>query len=185
MLVTKTAKAVINISKLSPTHFVSNICHQYRCSPSHLIWSASYKIPYLWWCVVRTSVLFYGTKAQNQILLRWVTSSRFHHFLTFGNLIFLLNQLERRDADKENAYGETDSTYFIGEAANLSGTVTVIICYVFALSRVIRMSRDSHVTCDTSLVMLQQWFDGLILRRLLGITYKHGYCIYRLSFSVY
>lgn len=116
---------------------------------SNFIWSASYEIPYLWWCVVRTSVLFYGTKAQNQILLRWVTSSRFHHFLTFGNLIFLLNQLERRDADKENAYGETDSTYFIGEAANLSGTVTVIICYVFALSA----CHVWYVTCDASAVI--------------------------------
>ena len=32
MLVAKTAKTVTNISKLSPTHFVSNICHQHRCS---------------------------------------------------------------------------------------------------------------------------------------------------------
>ena len=34
MLVTKTAKAGTIISKLSPTHFVSNIRHQHRCSPS-------------------------------------------------------------------------------------------------------------------------------------------------------
>ena len=34
MLVTKTAKTVTNISKLSPTHFVSNIRPQHRCSPS-------------------------------------------------------------------------------------------------------------------------------------------------------
>ena len=32
MLVTKTAKTVTNISKLSPTHFVSNIRHQHRWS---------------------------------------------------------------------------------------------------------------------------------------------------------
>ena len=32
MLVTKTAKTVTNISKLSPTHFVSNIRRQHRCS---------------------------------------------------------------------------------------------------------------------------------------------------------
>ena len=32
MLVTKTAKTVTNISKLSPAHFVSNIRHQHRCS---------------------------------------------------------------------------------------------------------------------------------------------------------
>ena len=31
MLVTKTAKTVTNISKLSATHFVSNIRHQHRC----------------------------------------------------------------------------------------------------------------------------------------------------------
>ena len=36
MLVTKTAKTVTNISKLSPTHFVSNIRHQYRCSRCYL-----------------------------------------------------------------------------------------------------------------------------------------------------
>ena len=36
MLVTKTAKTVNNISKLSPTHFVSNIRHKHRCS---LHWS--------------------------------------------------------------------------------------------------------------------------------------------------
>ena len=29
MLVTKTAKTITNISKLSPTHFVSIICHQH------------------------------------------------------------------------------------------------------------------------------------------------------------
>jgi len=29
----KKAKTVTNISKLSPTHFVSNIRHQHRCSP--------------------------------------------------------------------------------------------------------------------------------------------------------
>ena len=33
MLVTKMAKTVTNILKLSPTHFVSNISHQHRCSP--------------------------------------------------------------------------------------------------------------------------------------------------------
>ena len=32
MLVTKMAKTVTNISKLSPTYFVSNIRHQHRCS---------------------------------------------------------------------------------------------------------------------------------------------------------
>ena len=32
MLVTKTVKTVINISKLSPTHFICNIRHQHRCS---------------------------------------------------------------------------------------------------------------------------------------------------------
>ena len=32
MLVTKKAKTVTNIFKLSPTHFVSNIRHQHRCS---------------------------------------------------------------------------------------------------------------------------------------------------------
>ena len=32
MLVTKTAITVTNISKLSPTHFVSQIRHQHRCS---------------------------------------------------------------------------------------------------------------------------------------------------------
>ena len=32
MFVTKTAKTVTNISKLSPTYFVSNIRHQHRCS---------------------------------------------------------------------------------------------------------------------------------------------------------
>ena len=32
MLVTKIAKTVTNIFKLSPTHFVSNIRHQHRCS---------------------------------------------------------------------------------------------------------------------------------------------------------
>ena len=31
MLRTKTAKTVTNISKLSPTHFVSNFRHQHRC----------------------------------------------------------------------------------------------------------------------------------------------------------
>ena len=36
MLVTKTAKTVTNISKLSSTHFVSNIRHQYRCSRCYL-----------------------------------------------------------------------------------------------------------------------------------------------------
>ena len=69
--------------------------------------------------------------------------------MTFCYLIFLLNQLERRDADKENAYGETDSTYFIGEAANLSGTVTVIICYVLALSACHML----YVTCNASAVI--------------------------------
>jgi len=33
MLVTKTVKIVTNISKLSPTNYVSNIRHQHRCSP--------------------------------------------------------------------------------------------------------------------------------------------------------
>ena len=37
MLVTKTVKTVTNISKLSPTHFVSNIRHQHRCSRKVLI----------------------------------------------------------------------------------------------------------------------------------------------------
>ena len=32
MLVTKSAKIVTNISKLSPTYFVYNICRQHRCS---------------------------------------------------------------------------------------------------------------------------------------------------------
>ena len=35
MLVTKSTKTVTNISKLSPTHFFSNIRHQHRCSPHH------------------------------------------------------------------------------------------------------------------------------------------------------
>ena len=35
MLVTKTAKPVTNISKLSPKQFVSNIRHQHRCSQTH------------------------------------------------------------------------------------------------------------------------------------------------------
>ena len=34
MLVTKVAKSVTNILKLSPTYFVSNVRHQHRCSPS-------------------------------------------------------------------------------------------------------------------------------------------------------
>ena len=34
MLVTKMVKTVTNILKLSPTHFVSNIRHQHRCSPN-------------------------------------------------------------------------------------------------------------------------------------------------------
>ena len=34
MLVTETAETVTNISKLSPTHFVSNISRQHRCSRS-------------------------------------------------------------------------------------------------------------------------------------------------------
>ena len=33
MSVTKITKTVINISMLSPTHFVSNIRHQHRCRP--------------------------------------------------------------------------------------------------------------------------------------------------------
>ena len=32
ILVSKTPKTVINIIELLPTHFVSHICHQYRCS---------------------------------------------------------------------------------------------------------------------------------------------------------
>ena len=46
MLVTKTAKTVINISKLSLTQFVSNICHQHQFSqklPSdHIIGQKQY-----------------------------------------------------------------------------------------------------------------------------------------------
>ena len=37
MLVTKMAKTVTNILKLSPTHFVSNIRHQHRCSHNFTI----------------------------------------------------------------------------------------------------------------------------------------------------
>ena len=38
MLMTKTAKTVTNISKLSSTHFVSIIRHQHRCSPASSPW---------------------------------------------------------------------------------------------------------------------------------------------------
>ena len=37
MLVTERAETVTNIFKMSPTHFVSNIRHQHRCSPKFLM----------------------------------------------------------------------------------------------------------------------------------------------------
>ena len=49
-LVTKTVKTVTNISKLSPTHFVSNIRHQHRCNPQtvinnrHQYWSSPFTL---------------------------------------------------------------------------------------------------------------------------------------------
>ena len=54
MLVTEMAKTVTNILKLSPTHFVSNIRHQHRCSR-------------IWWLIGVSWVLFFKPSKMNSL----------------------------------------------------------------------------------------------------------------------
>ena len=78
MLVTKKAKTVTNILKLSPTHFVSNIRHQHRCNRSPTFTIFLYNVTIVG-CCTKIGILSSTSKNCHHLFKSPISRCHQHH----------------------------------------------------------------------------------------------------------